>query len=295
MRIFTVYNKEHTLILHEQRYESSMKIFLTVFSLFSLMLSPSYAEEDGGSCEDPGEIFYEKPRGIFESPLQQEVIQPCASVEDNDPFEPVNRVIFGLNDVLDTVIFDPISLVYTTILPGELRVHIGYVLRNLSEPIVLANNILQGEAQDAEDTLRRFLINSTVGVVGFFDVSTSLDIPYKKEDFGLTLARWGFKPGPYIVIPVLGPSNARDACGRIVDFVGDPITWVSYFGESILYSNTRTSAQIIDVKSDSDMIADLKKSIDPYITYQAWYSEYRKSLTQPDQILESPHPDDEDD
>jgi phospholipid-binding lipoprotein MlaA len=276
-----------------------MKIFLTVFSLLSLILSTAYAEEEGGSCEDSGEIFYEEPqepRGIFESPLQQEVAQPSISTEDNDPFEPVNRVIFALNDLLDTAVFDPISLVYTTIFPEVIRDHIGYVLRNLSEPIVLANNILQGEAQDAEDTLRRFLINSTVGVAGIFDVSTSLDIPYKKEDFGLTLACWGFDAGPYIVIPILGPSNVRDAGGRIVDFVGDPVNWVAYFGDSVFYSNSRTSAQIIDAKSDSEIIAELKKNIDPYATFRTWYSERRKHLIAKGdrQTLESPQPDDDD-
>jgi len=172
-----------------------------------------------------------------------------------------------------------------------LRIHIGYVLRNLSEPVVFANNILQGEPQDAEDTIRRFLINTTVGLGGFFDVSTSLDIPYKKEDFGLTLACWGVQPGPYIVIPILGPSNARDACGRIADFLGDPINWVAMFGESVFYSNTRTSAQIIDVKSDSEIIAELKKNIDPYATFRAWYTERRKFLANRDQILDSPRPD----
>ncbi|OJW53965.1 MAG: hypothetical protein BGO67_07825 [Alphaproteobacteria bacterium 41-28] len=279
-----------------------MKIFFTVLSLFSLMFSPSYAEEAGGSCEDSGEILYaesQEPRGIFQfssSVEKQEVCQPCSSLEANDPFEPVNRAIFGLNNDLDTILFDPLKIIYTTIFPKDIRDRIGFVLRNLTEPVVFANNILQGEAQDAEDTLRRFLINSTVGLAGIFDVSGSLDIPYKKEDFGLTLASWGFDTGPYIVIPILGPSNVRDACGRITDFVGDPINWVAYFGDSVFYSNSRTSAQIIDAKSDDDIISDLKKSIDPYATFRAWYTERRNFLANGyRQTLESPCPDDGDD
>ncbi len=266
--------------------ESSMKIFFTVLSLFHLMVAPAYSQEDGLSGSDTGKTLY----------VQEETLQPSSAVEDNDPFEPVNRVIFGLNDVLDTIIFDPISAVYTEVLPQVVREHIGYVLRNLSEPIVFANNILQGEMQDAEDTLRRFLINSTVGVAGIFDVSTSLDIPYKKEDFGLTLGRLGFGAGPYIVIPILGPSNLRDACGRIVDFAGDPINWVAYFADSIFYSNSRTSAQIIDAKSDSEIVADLKKNIDPYATFRTWYSERRKHLIAKGehQTIDSPRPDDDD-
>ncbi|HUX79608.1 MAG TPA: VacJ family lipoprotein [Alphaproteobacteria bacterium] len=262
-----------------------MKVLFTILTSFCLMLAPAYSQEDGSSYNDNCEVNYVEPiepQGIFQS---------SSAPEDNDPLEPVNRYIFAFNDFLDTVLFDPISAVYTTILPEGLRIHIGYVLRNLSEPVVFANNILQGEPQDAEDTIRRFLINTTVGLGGFFDVSTSLDIPYKKEDFGLTLACWGVQPGPYIVIPILGPSNARDACGRIADFLGDPINWVAMFGESVFYSNTRTSAQIIDVKSDSEIIAELKKNIDPYATFRAWYTERRKFLANRDQILDSPRPD----
>ncbi len=265
-----------------------MKLFLTIFFLFSVMLSPASAQENSSSYK--GETLH------MDSPVRHEILQSSSSsVGENDPFEPVNRVIFEINDILDTVIFDPLSAIYTIVFPDEVREHIGYFLRNLSEPIVFANNILQGEMQDAEDTLRRFLINSTVGVAGIFDVSTSLNIPYKKEDFGLTLACWGFDAGPYIVIPILGPSNLRDGCGRIVDFGVDPINWVGYLGDSVFYSNSRTSAQIIDAKSDNEIIQDLKKnSIDTYATFRTWYGERREHLAKGDQqILESPHPDDD--
>ena len=296
MRIFTGFSKRHTLAGREQQYENHMKPFFTILSFFSLMLSPVHAQEDALSYMDsnihPGETLHMDPQE------RQEVLEAPAGVEDNDPFEPLNRGIFWFNDILDTVIFDPVSAVYKGVFPEFVREHIGYILRNLSEPIVFTNNILQGELGDAEDTLRRFLINSTVGLAGIFDVSTDLDIPYKKEDFGLTLASWGVEAGPYLVLPILGPSNVRDTFGRIGDYSIDPINWVAFADKRAFYSYARTAAQVIDAKTDNyEIIEDLRKnSLDAYATFRTWYDERRKSLINKNRsTIDSPHPDEEDD
>lgn len=271
-----------------------MKTFFAAFLVFSLMLLPAYAQEDAGSYTNdnlhPGESV---PINMEE---RQRELQPSSNIEENDPLESFNRGVFWFNDLLDTLFFDRISEIYGLV-PECMRQRVGYVLRNLSEPIVLVNNILQGEMGDAEDTLRRFLINSTVGVGGIFDVSTDLEIPYKKEDFGLTLASWGVEPGPYLVLPILGPSNLRDTFGRIGDYGFDPINWLSYGYHREAYSTGRTGVQIVDAKTDNfEVIEDLRKnSIDFYASLRAWYHERRKDLILKErQALDTPRPDEED-
>lgn len=273
-----------------------MNYIFTILLSFLLLIPSVRAQEDAYSYMDtddhPGQTLEISPEEF------EEVLNPPSDLEDDDPLEPINRVTFGVNSFLDDILFDPISAMYVGVVPEFLRERVGYFLRNLSEPIVLVNNILQGEMQDAEDTLRRFAINSTVGLGGIFDVSTDLDIPYKREDFGLTLASWGFEEGPYIVLPILGPSNLRDTIGRIGDYGFDSINWLAYFtDDNAFYSYTRTGAQALDAKADNiDIITDLKtNSIDPYVTFRSWYTERRKSLSSKNEgrVIETAQPDDE--
>lgn len=274
-----------------------MNYFLAFLLSCFLAFHPAHAQEDAYSYMDtdehPGEILEISPEQL------EETLNRPEDLEDNDPLEPINRVTFGINNLLDDVLFDPISGMYAEIVPDFLRERVGYFLRNLSEPIVLVNNVLQGEMQDAEDTLRRFVVNSTVGVGGIFDVSTDLDIPYKREDFGLTLASWGFEGGPYIVLPILGPSNLRDTFGRIGDYGFDPVNWWAYSNdETAVYSYTRTGVQVLDARADNfDIISDLKKnSIDPYVAFRSWYTERRESLSakNDERVIETAQPEDDD-
>jgi phospholipid-binding lipoprotein MlaA len=273
-----------------------MKNFFISLFLCQLVLVPAHAQEDAWSYTDsnqhPGDTI------PMEAQELQEALQPSSAVEDNDPLESFNRGVFAVNDVIDEFFLERLSAMYRGVVPEFFRERVGYVLRNLSEPVVLVNNILQGEGQDAEDTLRRFLLNSTVGIGGLFDISTGLDIPYKKEDFGLTLASWGFNPGPYLVLPLLGPSNVRDSIGRIGDYTFDPINWWAYLDDRAVYSLSRTGAQIIDAKTDNiEIIRDLRRNaVDPYATFRAWYDARRKALAagQDGQALDTPRPDDDD-
>lgn len=220
-------------------------------------------------------------------------IFPSDAPEDNDPLEPFNRVIFELNQGIDYVLIEPIAGAYKEILPEHIRIGIANILRNLNEPIVLANNLLQGELEDARGTMWRFVFNSTLGVGGIFDVSTKLGIPYKKEDLGLTFAAWGVESGPYLVLPILGPSTLRDGWGRIGDYAVDPINWWT-FG---VQSTSRSSVQILDAKTDNlEIVDDIKKNaIDYYASIRSWYTERRKSLiNKEDQVApDSPRPDEE--
>lgn len=226
-------------------------------------------------------------------------INPPESLDNIDPLEDINRGIFCFNEFLDMVLIEPLGKIYKDFLPESFRISVGYALRNLSEPIVFVNNILQGDLEAARTTCWRLLLNSTIGIGGLFDVSTSLGFPYKKEDFGLTLASWGVSSGPYIVLPVLGPSSLRDSCGRIGDYAFDPINWWAFFTDQAVYSYTRSAAQIVDAKSDAiTLMDDLKKdSVDYYATIRAWYLERRKALVIGNkgvELLDTPCPDDDD-
>ena len=151
-----------------------------------------------------------------------------AFVETPDPYEPINRGIFEFNLVLDKVILRPIAFVYKEVVPDIFRGFIQNFMNNLRSPVIFANDLLQGEVDRAGDTLTRFMMNSTIGVAGFFDFAGELGIEGHKEDFGQTLAIWGLDAGPYLMLPILGPSSPRQVTGRLVDLLFDPLT---FFGQ----------------------------------------------------------------
>lgn len=267
-----------------------------ILALF-LFISPASAQEDAWSYTNtnkhPGQEVTLPPQEL------QEDLNPPPSSEETDPLEDINRGIFWFNEFVDMILIDPLSLMYKDLIPEFIRERIGYVLRNLSEPIVFTNNILQGDLEGARTTLGRFVVNSTVGVGGIFDVSTDLDLPYKKEDFGLTLASWGIDDGIYLVLPILGPSNMRDAFGRLGDYTIDPINWWAYCNDKAAYSYGRTATQILDAKTDNlALLENLREnSLDFYATIRTWYTERRKALTlnvADRTALDTPHPDDDD-
>jgi len=236
-----------------------------------------------------------KEQGLAATPSYDcEGFCPSNGDEDNDPFEIFNRAIFLLNEGIDSILIEPIALAYVEIFPEFVRTRISYILRNLNEPVVLVNNILQGDLEAVRGTVWRFFLNSTAGVGGTFDVSTDLGLPYKKEDLGLTFASWGLKSGPYLVLPILGPSNVRDGCGRLGDFLFDPINWITL----TLHSTTRTATQILDAKADNIEITDdiRKNAIDYYASIRSWYTERRNSLmtaVEDRKALDTPRPDEE--
>ena len=148
--------------------------------------------------------------------------------EVNDPFEPVNRVIFGFNEVVDLIILRPVSHVYRTVVPQPLRTGVANALHNFATPIIFANDILQGRPERAKTTAIRFLVNSTAGFGGLVDAAAAAGLPSHSEDFGQTLAVWGARPGAYIMLPVLGPSTVRDTVGLAVDTTLHPATWLMW-------------------------------------------------------------------
>lgn len=204
------------------------------------------------------------------------------AAEIYDPLEPLNRAIFTVNGVIDNVVFRPVTQVYRAILPQMARDSIQSFLRNLRSPVDFANNLLQADMEGAGHVLARFLMNSTVGVVGLIDVAETKGYEYRREDFGQTLAVWGAGEGPYVVLPIIGPSNVRDTVGLVVDTVTDPITINNYKTDRDWAQYTRTGLTIVDTKARlMDPMDEIRQnSLDYYAAIRSIYTQFRNAQIQ---------------
>ena len=195
----------------------------------------------------------------------------------NDPIEPTNRAIFSLNQGLDKLIIKPVTGFYRTITPAPAREAVHNFLENLRTPVILTNDILQGEIERAGNTVVRFVVNSTWGVLGFRDAASDFGFKYHVEDFGQTLAVWGIDEGPFLMLPVLGPSNPRDAVGKVVDYLIDPINWWATNTDNDAVSMAKTAITGIDTRDQLwDVLEDIdKNSVDPYASIRSLYRQRR--------------------
>lgn len=201
--------------------------------------------------------------------------------ETNDPLEPTNRVFYAVNNGLDTVILKPAAQAYRYVVPGPVRNGVHNVLSNLGTPVQLSNDMLEGKPRRAGDTAMRFVINTTVGVLGIFDVATGWGYPAHDADFGLTLANWGVPEGPFLFLPVLGPSNPRDASGYGADIALDPFTWIGNVHDAGLraFNWTRYGLSAVDARERVlDSLDQIKKTaLDPYATFRSLYRQHRRA------------------
>lgn len=196
----------------------------------------------------------------------------------NDPLEPTNRVFYKINDGLDTVIMRPAAEVYVHVLPEQVRTGIHNVLDNMGAPVRATNDALEGKPRRMGDTTMRFLINSTAGVGGIFDVAKHLGYPNHDADFALTLANWDVPEGPFLYLPVLGPSSPRDAGGFAADIFIDPFTWIGQGTTAhTIGSWSRTGLNAIDTRAGLlGEISNIKKTaLDPYATFRSLYRQNR--------------------
>jgi len=145
----------------------------------------------------------------------------------NDPFEPMNREILDFNLFVDRILFKPLAQTYRTVVPQYPRDRMRNFLDNLNEPVIFVNDTLQGEFSRAHTTFARFLFNTTFGLGGLWDQASKIGLEKQTGDFGQTLYSWGVPDGPYLVLPILGPSNPRDAIGIAVDSYIDPFKYVA--------------------------------------------------------------------
>lgn len=198
--------------------------------------------------------------------------------QTNDPLEPANRVFYKINNGIDTVVLKPVAQAYRAVLPEPVRTGIHNVLDNLGGPVRGTNDALQGKPRRAGDTTMRFLINSTIGVGGIIDVAKKLGYPDHDTDFGLTLGNWDVPDGPYLYLPILGPSSPRDAAGFAADIAIDPFTWIGQGTTAhTIGSWTRTGLNAIDERAGLlDVIDNVKKTaLDPYATFRSLYRQNR--------------------
>jgi len=204
----------------------------------------------------------------------------CATGQttQNDPYENTNRAIFAFDQSADNAVILPVAMFYDRAVPDFARDGIHNFLGNLDEPVTFGNDVLQCELRLSAQTLGRFVINSTVGVGGFVDVAARLGIPRRHEDFGLTLGVWGVGEGPYLVLPLIGPSNPRDLAGDVADVFMDPLTYMTW-NNSTFYKGALAGLGVVDLRARNvDTLDQIERaSVDMYSTTRSLYRQHRNA------------------
>jgi phospholipid-binding lipoprotein MlaA len=202
-------------------------------------------------------------------PVAKQVVEDT----DDDPLEGFNRVMFGINDFLDTWVLVPVAEVYRFIMPETLREMGRNFFENLNEPVVAINDLLQGDLENAGVAVGRFVVNSTIGLFGFFEVAEEIDLKAHPADFGQTLHSYGLDSGPYLVLPFFGPSTVRDAVGSGVDSFLNPLSYILDF-ETRVY--LKGSELVVKREEFLDEVEELKKgSVDYYAAFRAAWRQRR--------------------
>jgi len=205
--------------------------------------------------------------------------RPSASVdpqEVHDPAESVNRGVFAANQFVDRNLLAPVSRVYRDHVPQPVRNSVGNFSRNLRHPLVLTNDLLQGNVRRGWTTTQRFVVNSTAGVGGLFDVAAALGLEGHDADFGQTLGVWGVGPGPAVQLPLFGPSNLRDATGTAVGFVANPLSFIPG-GAISMITSAGTAAGVVNNRADLLETTDALQasSLDLYATLRSAHAQRR--------------------
>ncbi len=198
----------------------------------------------------------------------------------NDPLESVNRVTFDVNDFMDRLLIRPLTELYRFTIPDMIRDRVAHVLSNMGEPVIMANNLLQGKWNAAETTATRFAVNTTAGVAGIFEVAEDWGYAKQMGDFGQTLSVWGVGSGPYLVLPLFGPSTVRDAAGLGVGMVADPWHYAAADGGRTVrdaYDYTAAAASGLTQREENlDALDALRAgSLDFYAEMRSVYLQYR--------------------
>jgi len=213
------------------------------------------------------------------SPSRDDPAAMAAYEEANDPLEGVNRAIFGFNEGTDILLIRPAAEIYREIVPNPIRNGFRNFLRNLRSPLTIANELLQGDWNGAEVATKRFLVNTTAGVGGVMDVAADAGLPYQSEDFGQTLAVWGIPDGPFLVLPLLGPSNFRDTAGIAAEAFGDPVNLWAANNDEDWVPTSRAGVGGLDTRAGLiEPIDDLRRnSLDYYASLRSLYRQNRQS------------------
>lgn len=228
--------------------------------------------------------------GAFQAYGQDPAQDQTPSPEIEDPLESLNRAIFDFNLALDDTFVEPAVHVYQTIFPTEIQDCLHAALQNLNQPLIFVNCVLQIDPEKAGYVLLRFLINSTFGLLGLFDVATEEGIPAIEEDFGKTLKMLDIPVGPYLVLPILGPSSFRDGFGMGVDFLINPLNRLFAPRKYAKFFWIRGGLDLFDKRVYYETtFSELKKtSLDLYATLRSLYDQTRGD--NPSNSLEAPSP-----
>ena len=212
-----------------------------------------------------------------------------------DPLEGWNRGVYAFNETVDKAAIEPVAKAYRYGTPKLFRDGVSNVLTNLNQPIVFTNTVLQGNIDGSGETFGRFLINSTLGIAGIFDVASALGVAEHDEDFGQTLGVWGVSEGPYLMLPLLGPSNLRDTVGRGTDRLFDPLTWTEFESDEDLDDTigiTRTVLGAISTRERLiEQIDTLREQPEPYVALRRNYTSQRRAAIRNGRIEDDPYKD----
>ena len=216
--------------------------------------------------------------------------QPGAEDEEysvHDPLEPVNRGIFAVNLVADDYVIRPVAQAYRDYIPQPIRNGVHNFLTNLRSPVIMFNDALQGQGKLAGDTFARLWVNTILGLGGIMDVASDIGIPFHDADFGQTLGVWGVPAGPYLVLPILGPSDPRDTVGLVADSFADPFNGLMRKngddGDYVILGRTVVAG--IDLRSRNiDLLDRIRStSLDYYATLRSLYQQHREALVNHEQ------------
>ena len=212
----------------------------------------------------------------------------------DDPLEPVNRVVFDVNDFLDRLLFHPLAELYRATIPPGLRDRVAGILSNMREPVIFANNLLQGEVTRAGTTAARFGLNTTLGAAGMFEVANDYGLQQQTGDFGQTLNTWGFNGGPYLVLPLFGPSNFRDAIGLGIDTLMSPWQYLAAIDgrgtENRLSYTSFVMDGVVKREQNIEALNALQEgSLDFYAQMRSVYKQYRAKQMGGEDVSDMPN------
>ncbi len=202
---------------------------------------------------------------------------PDRPANEQDPWEGMNRKVYAFNDAFDRHLLKPVSQGYKAITPDPVEQSVTNFFSNLDDLTVVFNDLLQGKFGQAAMDFSRFTWNTTVGIGGLFDVASHMQLPKHEEDFGQTLGAWGLEPGPYVVLPFLGPSTLRDTAGLPVDWYSDPL-WLGIEDQTTYWS--AYALRTVDKRAGllrASRIMD-QAALDPYAFMRDAYLQQRRSL-----------------
>jgi phospholipid-binding lipoprotein MlaA len=195
----------------------------------------------------------------------------ATAANPEDPYEEFNRGVFAFNDDVDKSVVEPIARGYRAVTNEPVRNGITNLLSNLGEPVTFANEVLQGKIGNAAGTVGRFLINSTIGIVGIFNPAEAIGIKRTEEDFGQTLGVWGVPSGPYLVLPFIGPSNPRDGIGTVADFFVDPVNYVQFSKDNEIRLGFVIANGLTAREEAIETFDTVRTQVDPYTTVRRFY------------------------